>query len=93
MEATAGFSSSNKSRNPIDKVFNCSCEGNYRRRRCAGRNFLLSDFGDVLAILATTSRAMDKWISQLDLAGQKGPYSTLESLLVIVVVAIRQGEY
>jgi len=57
------------------------------------RNFLLSDFEDVLAILATTSRAMDKWILQLDLAGQKGPYSTSESILVVVVAAIRQGEY
>jgi len=56
------------------------------------RNFLLSDFGDVLAILATTSRTMDKWISQLDLVGQKGPHSTSESLLVVAVVAIRQGE-
>ena len=55
-------------------------------------NFLLSDFGYVLAILATTSRAMDKWILQLDLAGQKGPYSTLESLLVVIIVAIQQGK-
>jgi len=36
-----------------------------------GRNFLLSDFGDVLANLATTNKAMDKWRLRLDIAGQK----------------------
>jgi len=36
-----------------------------------GRNFLLSDFGDVLANLATTNKAMDKWRLRLDSAGQK----------------------
>jgi hypothetical protein len=47
-----------------------------------GRNFLPSDFGDVLATLAITSRA-DKWMLQLDSAGldsagQKGPEIILE---------------
>ena len=28
--------------------------------------FLPSDFGDILANLATTNRAMDKWMSQLN---------------------------
>ena len=47
-----------------------------------GRNFFPSDFGDVLANLATTNRAMDKWISRLDSAGQKGPEITLEGILI-----------
>jgi len=58
-----------------------------------GAEFLLSDFGDVLAILATTSRATDNWMLGLDLADQKGPHSTSETILVAVVAAIRQGEY
>jgi hypothetical protein len=45
-----------------------------------GRDFLPSDFGDVLANLATTSRAMDQRMLQLDSAGQKGPEITLEGL-------------
>ena len=40
--------------------------------------FSPSDFGDILANLATTNRAMDKWMSQLNSAGQKGPEITLE---------------
>jgi hypothetical protein len=43
-----------------------------------------SDFGDVLANLATTSRATDKWILRLDLSGQKGPEITLEGVLIFV---------
>ena len=43
-----------------------------------------SDFGDVLANLATTSRAPDKWMSRLDSAGQKGPEITLEGVLIVV---------
>jgi hypothetical protein len=48
------------------------------------RNFLPSDFGDVLATLATTSRAMSKWMLRLDSAGQKGPEITLEGILIVV---------
>jgi hypothetical protein len=48
------------------------------------RNFLPSDFGDVLASLATTSRAMDKWMLRLDSAGQKGLEMTLEGILIVV---------
>ena len=44
----------------------------------------LSDFGDVLANLATTSRAMDKWMLQLDSAAQKGPEISLEGILIVV---------
>ena len=43
-----------------------------------------SDFGHVLANLATTSRAPDKWMSRLDSAGQKGPEITLEGILIVV---------
>ena len=43
-----------------------------------------SDFGDVLANLATTSRAPDKWMSRLDSAGQKDPEITLEGVLIVV---------
>jgi hypothetical protein len=49
-----------------------------------GRNFLPSDFGDVLANLATTSRAMDQIMLQLDSAGQKGPEITFEGILILV---------
>jgi hypothetical protein len=43
---------------------------------------------DVLASLATTSRAMDKWMLQLDSAGQKGPETTLEGVLIVLVPKI-----
>ena len=43
-----------------------------------------SDFGDVLANLATTSRSMDKWMLRLDLAGQKDPEITLKGVLIVV---------
>ena len=43
-----------------------------------------SDFGDVLANLATTSMAMDKWMLRLDSAAQKGPEISLEELLIVV---------
>jgi hypothetical protein len=46
--------------------------------------FLPSEIGDVLAGLATTSRAMDKWMLQLDSAGQKGPETALEGVLIVV---------
>jgi len=44
----------------------------------------LSDFGDVLANLATTSRGMDKWILQLDSGGQKGQEISLKGVLIVV---------
>ena len=49
-----------------------------------GRNFLLSDFGDLLANLATTNKAMDKRRLRLDSAGQKGPEITLAGILIVV---------
>ena len=49
-----------------------------------GGNILPSDFGDVLATLATTSRAMGKWMLWLDSAGQKGPEIILEDILIVV---------
>src|SRR5271154_1677331 len=49
-----------------------------------GRNFSPSEIGDVLASLATTSRAMDKWMLQLDSACLKGPETTLEGVLIVV---------
>jgi hypothetical protein len=45
---------------------------------------LPSDYGDVLANLTTTSRAMDKWMLRLDLAGQKDPEITLKGVLIVV---------
>jgi hypothetical protein len=45
---------------------------------------LPSDFGDVLANLTTTSRAMDKWMLRLDSAGQKDPEITLKGVLIVV---------
>jgi hypothetical protein len=48
------------------------------------RNFLPSHFGDVLANLTTTSRAMDKWMLRLDLAGQKDPEINLKQVLIVV---------
>jgi hypothetical protein len=53
------------------------------QKKC-GRNFLPSDFGDVLANFATTSRFMDKWMSRLDSAGQKDPEITLKGVLILV---------
>jgi hypothetical protein len=58
--------------------------GELQEEKMCGRNFLLSDFGDVQANLATTNRAMDKWISRWDSAGQKGPEITLEEILIVV---------
>jgi hypothetical protein len=49
-----------------------------------GRNFLLSDFGYVLANLATTNKAMDEWRLRLDSAGQKGPEINLKGILIVV---------
>src|SRR5271170_1696483 len=49
-----------------------------------GRNFSPSEIADVLASLATPSRAMDKWMLQLDSACQKGPETTLEEVLIVV---------
>jgi hypothetical protein len=46
--------------------------------------FLPSEFGDILDNLATTSKAMDKWMLHFDSAGQKGPEITLESILIVV---------
>ena len=43
-----------------------------------------SDFGDVLATLATTSRAMGKWMLRRNSAGQKGPEISLEGILIAV---------
>ena len=51
-----------------------------------------SDFGDVLATLATTSRAMGKWRLRLDSAGQKGPEITFVGVLIVVNDALRRGE-
>jgi len=45
--------------------------------------FSPSDFGDILANLATTNRAMDKWMSVLNSAGQKDPKITLEGVLIV----------
>jgi len=45
---------------------------------------LASDFGDVLANLATTSRATDKWMLWLDSTGQKSPEIILEGILIVV---------
>jgi len=46
---------------------------------------LLSNFGDVpVATTVTSGRSMDKPMSQLDSAGQKGPEITLEGVLIVV---------
>ena len=54
-----------------------------RKRRCAGGIFCPLTLEDVLANLATTSRAMDKWVLRLDLARRKGPEITLEGILIV----------
>ena len=56
----------------------------YKVVKTLGGIFWPSDFGDVLVNLATTSRAMDKWMLRLDSAGQKGPEITLEGILIVV---------
>lgn len=45
---------------------------------------MLSDLGDIVGNLATTNRIMDKWISQLNSAGQTGPEITFEGVLIVV---------
>jgi len=55
-----------------------------------GRNFLTSDFGDILTTTATTNGSMDKWMSELDSADQKGPEITLKGILTIVKAALRR---
>jgi hypothetical protein len=37
-----------------------------------------------MATLATTSRALSKWMLRLDSPGQKGPEITLEAILIVV---------
>jgi hypothetical protein len=63
-------------------IAGCWCFTRWWRK--FGRIFLPSDFGDVLANLATTSRAMDRWMLQLDSVDQKGPETTLEGILIVV---------
>ena len=48
------------------------------------RNFLPSDFGNVLANLAKISIAMGKWMLRLDSSGQKDPEIALEGILIAV---------
>src|SRR5271170_1224416 len=56
-----------------------------------GRNFSPSDFGDVLACISTTTAAVDKWMSQVDSAGQKGPEITLKRNLMLVRGCFMEG--
>jgi hypothetical protein len=81
---TTGFNLSKRFRKHLGSGSNCSSKRHYRSRRSAGRNFLPSDFGDVLANLTTTNRAMDKWMLLLDSAGRRDPEITLEGILIIV---------
>ena len=83
-DATGGFSASNWSKTNPPRFSECRLLMLYKGMKMYGRNFLPSDFGDVLANLATTNRAMDKWMSWLDSAGQKGPEITLEGILIVV---------
>jgi hypothetical protein len=53
---------------------------------CTGGEDVWAEFfpGDVLASLATTNRAMDKWMLRLNSAGRKGPELTLKEVLIVV---------
>ena len=84
MEGTGGFSALNWSKTNPPRFSECRLLMLYKGVKMCGRNFLPSDFGDVLANLATTNRVMDKWMLWLDSAGQKGPEITLEGILIVV---------
>jgi hypothetical protein len=84
MEGTGRFTASNWSKTDPPRYSDCSLLVLHEGMKMCGRNFLLSDFGDVLSNLATTSGAMDKWMLRLDSAGQKGQEIILEGILIVV---------
>jgi hypothetical protein len=85
MEGTGRFTASNWSKTNPPRFSNCRLLLLYKGMKMCGRNLLLSDFGDVLTTLsATTNKAMDKWMLQLDSAGHKGPEIPLEGVLIVV---------
>src|SRR5271170_6884528 len=84
MDSTGGFNASNRSRNNPPHCSNCRLLMLYKVVKKLWAEFLPSDFGDVLANLATTNRAMDKWMLRLDSAGQKGPEIILQGILIVV---------
>ena len=84
IDATGRFSTSNWSKNNPPRCSNCRLLMLYKVVKKLWAEFLPSDFGDVLANLATTNRAMDKWMLRLDSAGQKGPEIILQGILIVV---------
>src|SRR5271154_2096082 len=83
MDGTSGFSASNWSKNNHPRCSNCRLML-YKVVKELWADFFPSDFGDVLANLATASRTMDKWMLRLDSAGQKGLEITLEGILIVI---------
>jgi hypothetical protein len=83
-EDTGGFSASNWSKTDPPRYSDCSLLVLHEGMKMCGRNFLLSDFGYVLANLATTNKAMDEWRLRLDSADQKGPEINLKGILIVV---------
>ena|SRR5271155_2759364 len=84
MDGTGGFRASNWSKDNSPRCSDCRLLMLYKVVKELWAEFFASDFGDVPANLATTSRTTDKWIVRLDSAGQKGPEMTLEGILIIV---------
>jgi hypothetical protein len=91
MEDTGGFSASNWYKNNPPCCSDCRLLMLYKVVKEIWAEFLPSDFGDVLANLATTSRAMDKWMSRLNSAGQKGGKRALEGALIAVESCFTTG--
>ena len=61
MDGTGRFSASDWSKTNPPRCSNCRLVMLYKGMKKCERNFLASDFENVLASLAATSRAMDKW--------------------------------
>jgi hypothetical protein len=83
METTAGFGSSKRFKNQLDRLSNGSLKWLYKERN-QWRNFSTSEIRNVLACSLTTSDPMDKPALPLDLAHQRGPETPLHAILMIV---------
>src|SRR5271156_3606762 len=55
----------------------------YKGMEMCGRNFSLSEIGDVLACISTTTGVMDEWMPRADSAHQIGLKLTFHAVLII----------
>ena len=61
MEITTGFSSSNWSRNRLNRLSNCRLEGYYGGKKWCWRNFENQSLEMFFGCIVTTSSAMNNW--------------------------------